>query len=175
MVHNQTNTPWTEEACDALRELAGQRPGFTAAIIADKLNASVTAAKPVSRNAVIAKCTAMGIKLAFAHGVQDRSKTRTQPVKVKGKRKHPKLPPNLPEIVPLRSAEVDLSHRCTIMGLSRSTCHWPLWGYERGGEKFYCGTPIKDGNIYCDAHAAIGFEKPSGRKIRPGAWWLRPR
>lgn len=172
------NPVWSPEACEELTRLVGCSEGYTAGVIADKLNASGLLRKLVTRNSVVAKCGYLGLKLPLSKKKfvsNTRQKMRVAPPK---KRVQPKLPPDLPEIIPLREvAGLDPSHHCTIMGLNRTTCHWPMWGYnDHSVDKLYCGAPIPDGKIYCEAHAAIAFDRTwSKRSGRSVAWWLRPR
>ena len=54
----------------------------------------------------------------------------------------------------------DIDHRCTITGLTNSTCRFPMWPFAASPdtERLYCGAPGADmtaGQPYCRKHARM--------------------
>jgi hypothetical protein len=55
--------------------------------------------------------------------------------------------------------------RCTLMGPTRRTCRWPLWGKERlpVEKRYYCGKTVAAG-VYCTAHCKLAYSHRDERR-----------
>ena len=40
---------------------------------------------------------------------------------------------------------------CSLLDLTKDTCHWPLWGDHKDQNKQYCGAH-SHGKVYCEGH-----------------------
>lgn len=69
----------------------------------------------------------------------------------------------------------DTVTKCLFGALDDHLCHWPLWGNDGVGERFYCGAPV-EGKTYCHDHWFAATEPRHSRRepVRPFVINKRP-
>jgi GcrA cell cycle regulator len=149
---NRPNT-WSATKVDRLRELWAVIPQLSCSAIATLLD--------VSRSAVIGKANRMKLPKHSNHGPAGQAK-RVRRVAGPRRSNVPPRPMGIPQ-----PPRLDLGAICElppeksdcavdILGLTDSTCRWPI---DKG---LYCGAQPYEGVPYCLGHARFAY-KPSGR------------
>lgn len=150
-----THIGWTKERVEEVKKLWAA--GLSASQVAAELGGGAT------RNAVIGKVHRIGL-------VQ-RDKTKCQPLEKPKKQKPRPFTAPLPEVemqpLPEDQIAVQTSGRVTIMGLSATTCRWPV--EHTGGGWLFCGCTAQFGKPYCESHARIAYPSGPPRKAAPEA------
>ncbi len=63
--------------------------------------------------------------------------------------------PPSPEEIAAADWSIPENQRCTLMGLGRTTCRWPV-GTVGTPEFFFCGATVS-GTVYCERHRAAAY------------------
>ena len=173
---------WTEEAVEALRQLALE--GRSATVIAAAIGAA-------SRNAVIGKANRIGIKLGGGGQASDRTgsaaverprpqlRAPSRPAIV-ARRQSP--PPALPRVRAKRrawifaDAKVGEMLRVGLENVEEANCRWPV-GDPIDADFAYCGLQTAEGHSYCAGHCRMAYRPPaSAPREAPREWgWRRDR
>jgi GcrA cell cycle regulator len=107
----------------------------------------------ISRNAVIGKCTRMGLRLAGSTGAAKASAARPRTAKQSAPR------PRVVMVTPVVVAP-PLSRQITLMDLGPSQCKWPSGG---GVPYTFCGAPMTH-QAYCTYHARMAYQPKENGK-----------
>jgi GcrA cell cycle regulator len=147
-ITKRVSSEWPEERVQELRLWAASK--LSASQIGDKLGCT--------RNAVIGKCSRLGIKLWGSHGGIRRPRT-ARPPRPSAPRRHrfiafgkadhgAEVRPRV-QLLPVPSLEFKVD----FFGLNDKTCRFPLWGENAPlHEKFYCGAAPRQEGEYCPFH-----------------------
>lgn len=71
-------------------------------------------------------------------------------------------------VVSIADADIPFEQRKSLLGLTSKTCRWPVG--EPGIDLFFCGAKPDEGCVYCAAHEARAYQKPSARRT-PRPFW----
>lgn len=160
-------TPWTPEKIEALRKLADT--GLSAAQMAVELGG-------VTRNAVIGKCSRLGLKYGgnpLPRIRRPRPRKPRAPRTLKGTRMVEKRELNrqIAEAAPIDKAEafnaeafIALTNRQpkALLELGPHECRWPV------GEMFCGDATINTRRPYCASHTGVGRDpNPYGNRRTP--------
>lgn len=158
---------WTDERIERLKELYRDEASYTMEQIADRLGAGLT------RNAVIGKCTRLGLErrppVLSDSPRAERSRLRQKGIiDVNGKPMETKKggfgynfrTPD-PELVDIPADESP--DAVTLMGLTESSCRWPITEDTRDPNFMYCGSTKLDGYSYCCRHQQLSMGVPHAR------------
>ncbi|HEU0063228.1 MAG TPA: GcrA family cell cycle regulator [Hyphomicrobiaceae bacterium] len=143
MPNLHTDTPWTSERCEVLRQLWGE--GFSAGQIAAELGG-------VTRSGVLGKVHRLG--LAKHRGPEFRPgppRPRRQRVRRR------MLIPTPPPLPALRAQP----RRLQLLQLRDHHCRWPI-GDPHGHAFYFCAADRVAGVPYCPFHMGRAFAKPRG-------------
>ncbi len=165
--------PWTVEKIETLRRLVAD--GFSASHIAKELGG-------VSRNAVIGKCTRLGLKL---HGADTPTPSQKAPVPKRAIVRTPRMPKSKADPVALAGLQELLDRApppvvdalpapkslgLTLTELEAGDCRWPEG--ERADITF-CGRNVEQGRSYCPYHVRLSRGKGTESERRAGRELMR--
>ena len=117
---------WTWELVGQLRALHSL--GFSYREIGKQLR--------MSRNAVLGKAHRLGLQARIAPPPEG-PQLRQRPMAIR-------VPPPAPH-----------SQRCLIDELDGCRCRFPLWGFDPGEPRYYCGAPAELDGPYCEFHTRL--------------------
>ncbi len=174
---------WTEEKIARLKELWAE--GLSASMVAAKIGG-------ISRNSVIGKSRRLGLpyrnpKNRHRSYVSKRQRRTTIPDReLLASRRHTKAriaataellaEQSLPALKAMASImretetpkpviEITDYMGVSLLDLTPLCCRWPLNDPPRGEEFLFCGSPKRDGSVYCDEHHALAYEGKSRKPV----------
>jgi GcrA cell cycle regulator len=106
----------------------------------------------ISRNAIIGKCTRMGLTLKRSTGAAQA--TAASAARPRTPKQQAAKPP--PRVVKLAPVPPPSPQRLTLEHLGRDQCKWP-GAVQQDGQWTFCGAPQHDGYPYCTHHARIAY------------------
>ena len=139
---NASNSVWNEDnRVERLETL--YRDGLSFRLIAADIG--------VTRSAVIGKAHRMNLPKR-----NELTATKPHPRKRPERKTVPPVGPPKPEVV----IDPGRDYRCDILGLTSSSCRFPLWPHAapRDCERLYCGRPgasMIEGYPYCEQHSRL--------------------
>ena len=186
-VSNQKNSIWSAATDATLKALVGQR--YSARKAASEINTRhKDLRKPCTRNAVIGRCTRLGLKLEGGRGGGTHTPTAkakaarggtpkpyTYPPTAKRHQSPPKAtqlaiavaeplpPPTFTPLPAMNAGQAVLMLAPRLGANVAGDCHWPIGDPESDDFRF-CYAPVVVGS-YCPYHSALGT-RPSKAKAR---------
>jgi hypothetical protein len=174
---------WADEEIARLRALTTE--GLSTAQVASTLAAE--GFPPRSRNAIIGKCTRVGIDISRGRYPVERlaalPKPKPKPVRAQPARPvapAPQIEPiaEQPPPQPVSKGWPKPATETQVWYLDDKMferCRMPLWGdHEPMESRFYCGAPTVDGTSYCASCRTVTLVKPvprapvNGQRLRIG-------
>jgi GcrA cell cycle regulator len=114
---------------------------------------TIAAAYGTTRNAIIGKCTRLGLALTASHGPP-----QAQCAKAASPRPPRKRPPSTR---PRRPTGGQAARKpCCLIDLTNETYRWPLWNEAPDAPRLFCGAAdakLQEGMPYCAEHARLAF------------------
>jgi GcrA cell cycle regulator len=116
---------------------------------------TIAAAYGTTRNAIIGKCTRLGLTLTATPQAQCAKAASSRPPR---KRQPSKRPPSARPRPPTRAQTA--RRPCCLLDLTNETCRWPLWNEAPDAPRLFCGAAeakLHEGMPYCAEHARLAF------------------